>query len=289
MLEHSSAPAFGLPAGLDHPFLQEFYLRLPHLKRGGCEGLMMLGSEAVLRGLFDNSATEVIATNGGSISNSRDYVQLCSEGYTVGIRHAQHHHQGLEALASQFAERFKAPVDIHLYRTPAGQHGFGWHYDAEEVFVLQTEGSKTWWLKKNTVHPWPLLDAIPQDQRFEREVMGAVRYDLRPGDWLYVPSGYWHRTSAVTDSCSLSIGLHAATAMDIYELLRPHLVKSILWRQRLPLPGADNNLEDLRTRYGSIVEDLSQDLHQLLHSEQFIATLLAHSFPHRKLPHHKQG
>ena len=36
---------------------------------------------------------------------------------------------------------FAAPVDVHLYCTPAGQPGFGWHYDAEDVFVLQTAGS----------------------------------------------------------------------------------------------------------------------------------------------------
>ena len=270
-----------LPVGLDQGFLQSFYLRLPYFNQEGCVSLMPLGNEAVLRTIFQSSGVDVIAAKEGVVRSSNDYDELRSEGYTVGIRHAQTHDRGLASLAKNFEEALMAPVDIHLYRTPAGHQGFGWHYDAEEVFVLQTEGSKTWWLKKNTVNPWPLLDAIPKDQRFEREVMAAVRYVLKPGDWLYVPSGYWHRTCAVTDSCSLSIGVHAATAMDVYELLRQHLVKSILWRQRLPVPATGGSTEELREQYGAIADDLSHDLHRLLHNEQFIQSLMVHPLRHK--------
>ncbi|HEY0982631.1 JmjC domain-containing protein [Schlesneria sp.] len=280
MLENSPVVASALPNGLDLSFLQDFYLRLPFLKREGCFSLGPLGSTTVLARLLATAGADVIATRQGHISQSTDYEALRADGYTVGVRHAQQHDQGLANLARGFEELLKGPVDIHFYATPAGNRGFDWHYDAEEVFVLQTGGAKTWWLKKNTVNPWPLMDAIPQDQRFEREVMGAVKYELHEGDWLYIPSGYWHRTSAETDSCSLSVGIRAATAMDVYELLRPLLFRSLLWRQRLPLPGSTADPDGLRRQYGAIVDDLAQDLYELLHNEQFIQTMMNHPLRH---------
>lgn len=98
--------------------------------------------------------------------------------------------------------------------------------------------------------------------------MPAVRYQLEAGDWLYIPGGYWHRTSAVTDSCSLSVGVQAATAMDIYDLMRSRLVQSILWRQRLPLP-IDISQEEL-------LQDLLEDIGQIFQNEQFLASLVGH-------------
>src|SRR5947209_3055839 len=134
-------------------------------------------------------------------------------------------------------EHFLAPIDVHVYCTPAGQPGFGWHYDAEDVFVLQTAGRKEWSLRKNTVNPWPLAEALPADMRHEREIMPVLRCTLAAGDWLYIPAGYWHRTRAGEESVSLSVGVLSASALDVYDFLRRQLLSSLRWRQRLPPAG----------------------------------------------------
>ena len=46
-----------------------------------------------------------------------------------------------------------AAIDIHVHCTPAGEHGFGWHYDAEEVFIVLIQGRKEFAVRKNTVNP----------------------------------------------------------------------------------------------------------------------------------------
>ena len=40
---------------------------------------------------------------------------------------------------------------VQLFVTPAETHGFSWHYDAEEVFIVQTAGVKDYLLRENTV------------------------------------------------------------------------------------------------------------------------------------------
>jgi ribosomal protein L16 Arg81 hydroxylase len=156
---------------------------------------------------------------------------LLGEGHTIGVRHAERHDGALAELALDFQRDFAAPVDVHVYWTPPGQPGFGWHYDAEDVFVLQAHGAKEWSLRKNTVNPWPLVETLPADMEVEREIMPVMRCLLRPGDWLYIPAGYWHATRAGADeSVSLSVGVLSTSAIEVYDFLRRSLLSSLLWR-----------------------------------------------------------
>jgi 50S ribosomal protein L16 3-hydroxylase len=165
-------------------------------------------------------------------------------GYSLVVRHAERLDEGMATLAAGFSADFTAPVAIQLYATPQGYSSFGWHYDAEEVFILQTAGIKRYLLRENTVRPHPLLEAMPADQHFEREVSPKHRCDLTPGDWLYVPSGTWHVARAEEESLSISIGVAALTAMDLYDELRQFFAASPVWRQRLGPVGHPTGLLD---------------------------------------------
>ena len=79
--------------------------------------------------------------------------------------------------------------------TPGGQYGFGWHYDAEEVFIVQTTGRKLYSLRKNTVNPWPIEEnaAFRHEVRARDHAAGAVRAGC--GRLADIPSGYWHMGS----------------------------------------------------------------------------------------------
>ena len=136
------------------------------------------------------------------------------------MRHAERHDPRILALAKDFEREFAAPVNIHIYATPGGQFGFGWHYDAEDVFILQTTGRKEYLLRKNTVQPWPLEETLPQDMRYEREIMPLMRCALEAGDWLYIPAGYWHMANAEQTAISLAIGVMSHAAIEVLDLLR---------------------------------------------------------------------
>ncbi len=205
--------------------------------------------------------------------------ELNAQGYTLVIRHAERHDPRLAELADGFRRDFAAPVNIHLYSTPENQFGFGWHYDAEDVFILQTQGSKEYSLRKNTVNPWPLEETLPADMRFEREIMPVMKCRLDAGDWLYIPAGYWHMGQSQQAAISLAIGVMSTTALDVLGFLRPRLLDSLLWRQRLlPAGGAtaptdDDLVENYREVFAALAADLQRQLADPATARAFIEQL----------------
>ena len=249
-------------------FVGDWFLKLPYIEAGGCRQVEHLGSWEMVDWLLRQPQVDVLAGRQGEVwpgadpASAAEAQALLAQGYTLGIRHAERHGGELAALAAEFRADFAAEVNVHLYCTPGGQPGFGWHYDAEDVFILQTAGSKEWSLRKNTVNPWPLVETIPADMRYGRELMPLQRTNLAAGDWLYIPAGYWHRTEAAEESISLSIGLASPTAIDLFDFLRRRLLDSLRWRQRLPTPGKAGpwSDEELISMYREVLAGLTQDL-----------------------------
>ncbi len=272
-------------------FLEGYYLKLPFARAGGCAPLAGLGGWVLAERVLTTGEPDARASRdgrlweGGRVASPRQARELLAEGYTLGVRHAERHDPALAELAVGFCRDFLAPVDVHLYVTPGGQSGLGWHYDAEDVFVLQLAGTKEWLLRKNTVNPWPLIETLPRDMRHEREIMPVLRCTLAPGDWLYVPGGYWHRTEAPggseraegggqnehpEESVSLSVGLMPACAIEAFDFLRGRLLESLRWRQRLPAAGlaSGKGQEDLVRAYREVFTELGRDLADLLAREE---------------------
>ncbi len=263
-------------------FLNEYFLRLPFAMPGGCASLVHLGSPDRVALLVARAGADLVAGRQGTPwtgptpTDAAGVRALLAAGHTLGVRHAERHDPDIAALAASFHDDFAAPIDVHVYCTPAGQPGFGWHYDAEDVFILQTEGRKEWELRKNTVNPWPLVETLPANMRHDRELMPLLRCTLAAGDWLYIPAGYWHRTLAEEESISLSVGVLSPTGMDVYDFVRPLLVESLLWRQRLPAMGrlATSLEEPVVNQYREAFANLATDLANLLHREETVQAFL---------------
>jgi len=265
-------------------FVRETYLRFPFESCGGAAALVeALAPDTLIPALLQQRNLDILIGREGQLKARVEELDLTqarvflAQGQTIGVRHVQDRHPQLQQLARQFAEDLGSPADIHFYWTPAGQPGFGWHYDAEEVFVIQLRGGKTWRLRKNTVHPWPVMEALPADQHYEREVMPVRTFRLDAGSWLYIPGGYWHATDASEESVSLSIGLRAPVTGDLLPELQKILRDAIEWRQRLPCRGrsADFSREELENAYREILPRLSESLTTALASPAILEHLLA--------------
>jgi ribosomal protein L16 Arg81 hydroxylase len=267
-------------------FLEQHYLKFPLAHGGGAAQFAPLGSWRTVEAILDAPDVDVMVVRQGTLIKTDailTYDQARAHhasGCTLVIRNSQRHHVQLQELANGFQQTFRAPVDIHIYCTPAGQSGFGWHYDAEDVFILQTEGSKEYSLRKNTVHPWPLVETIPADMHYEREITPIMCCTLAAGDWLYIPTGYWHKAQAADlqqESISLAIGVMSTSAIDVFDFLRPRLLASLLWRQRLPTAGpvAPINGADQITQLRSIFTQLGEDLARMMCDEQLLTEFLA--------------
>ncbi|WP_413293653.1 JmjC domain-containing protein [Bdellovibrio sp. HCB185ZH] len=176
-----------------------------------------------IRNIFNwNVATEIIQSRYGKSffakngKVSEEPAPLCmdrfyrgiTEGKTLVIPHAENAHSTFAALAHQFTQYYPRPVDVELYLTPEGNEGLDWHYDYEDVFVLQSSGVKEFILRKNSFWPKAADRQISQQTLWPQEKFtGEIRCTLQAGDWLYIPAGYWHKARALTKSYHVSVGL----------------------------------------------------------------------------------
>jgi ribosomal protein L16 Arg81 hydroxylase len=264
-------------------FLEQIYTRAPHSRPAGAAGFTSFGGwpavEAILRAPDVDAflAREGQMWEGGRRPVFAQARELFAQGHTLVIRSAEKHDPELARLARGFHEDLAAPVNVHVYCTPAERSGFRWHYDPEDVFILQTQGTKEYQLRKNTVNPWPLLEQMPRDLKYEREVQPFWTCVLREGDWLYIPTGWWHSARGVEgDSITLAIGLMTPAAIAVLDVLKRELLASVLWRQRLPVSGtaAGASPEELLRAYQSVFKDLGRDLSRLLADESFARRFL---------------
>lgn len=261
-------------------FFDGFFLRQPFSQPGKAAPFAALGDWNTLKTILSQPQADVLVVKEGSrwqgarLPTFAEARELHASGYTVLARHAERCHPGLAELAAGFAADFCAPIDVHLYYTPRDSHGFGWHYDAEDVFILQASGSKEYSLRKNTVNPWPLVETLPDDMRYPREIMPLTKCQLAAGDWLYLPHGWWHRADAVEASVSLAVGVLSPAAIDLYDFVRQRLLSSLRWRQRLPPVGlADGEPPDAQLH--DQFAELGADLAKVFRDESLVREYLA--------------
>jgi 50S ribosomal protein L16 3-hydroxylase len=149
----------------------------------------------------------VLPDESSGILTSKQASEGFLNGRTVLIRHAEKFHPVLDQIGFSVQQEFSAPVDIQIYATPANEEGFGWHFDKEDVFAIQTAGIKEFSLCANSVYPDVRTMDMPERLEFNRETSPEIRCTLRAGDILYIPAGYWHRARAVSNSIHMSIGI----------------------------------------------------------------------------------
>src|SRR4051794_702445 len=80
-----------------------------------------------------------------------DIRALMRQGIGIVIRRAEQHDPALAELAASLTQDIPGKTNVQLFVTPAGTHGFGWHYDDEDVFLVQTDGVKDYYFRANSV------------------------------------------------------------------------------------------------------------------------------------------
>jgi len=191
-----------------------------HLHRHACAGAGTAGRALPLfdwdvldRMLATEPRCDVLVVSGGrtlDVPVPRRLARvkaLMRQGAGLVIRRAERNDAGLAALAEAFAEELPGKVTIQLFVTPAGTHGFGWHYDFEDVFIAQTAGAKEYYFRPNTVDPDAPLGSQPDFEQFRRETSPMATARLIAGDWLYIPARWWHVALCEEDSLSISVGV----------------------------------------------------------------------------------
>ena len=247
-------------------FLRTNYLKAPHSMPREAIGLLPLLTWDSFCGLATRIPEKdvLVVKNGRLFSqivpkSSEDVRRLHNDGYSLVLRNTDRLDPALDEMARSLENELKGKVAIQLYSTPKGHHSFGWHYDAEEVFIIQTKGTKEYFLRENTVYPLAVLEAMPQDMQYEKEKTPTLAATLIAGDWLYIPGGWWHMAKGVEDSLSLSVGVMPSTGLDLLDALRVHLLERPQWRQRFS-PNPAESLAELEQDLIGLLQEKGNSL-----------------------------
>ena len=195
-------------------FTTEFLGRQAWASPGAAsQQVRLCGWESVARLLGRAAASEVLVVARGQLlghvpPRSLSGLQsLMKQGVGLCVRHAERHDAQFASLARSLGSQLGAKhVHVQIFVTPGGTHGFAWHYDAEDVFIVQTAGIKDYYFRKNTVDAHEPVAATPDFSRVRSEVSPLQTARLVAGDCLYIPARWWHMARSVEDSLSISLG-----------------------------------------------------------------------------------
>ena len=201
------------PAPLDD-FLRVHLGRAPLAVPGGARDVLAWFDWPVLDQLLDASSPppDVLVASRGRLVDTAEPHSLAearlimAREQGVVIRRAERREPRLAQLARAFAGDLPGRVQVQVYATPADTQAFGWHFDAEDVFIVQVVGTKDYYMRQNTV----VRSAAVSSADFElvrRETSPLLAARLIPGDWLYIPARWWHLVHSVEEALSISIGV----------------------------------------------------------------------------------
>jgi ribosomal protein L16 Arg81 hydroxylase len=203
-------------------FLRDYFRKQPYATPFGAQSSShAFGWDTLERFLVEKFEADILVVSRGKLADApaprtlADARALMAEGIGLVIRRAEQHDGELAALASSITRDIPGQVNVQLFVTPAGTHGFTWHYDDEEVFIVQTHGGKEYFLRDNTVERCRPAGAAPDFTRIAGESSPVAGVRLIAGDWLYIPSPWWHMAKCLEDSLSISIGITPAVSQPL--------------------------------------------------------------------------
>ena len=117
--------------------------------------------------------------------------------------------------------RIKGRVNVNAYLSPGNSY-INPHVDTHDELNIQVEGTKRWRVYEPRIpNPYP---GMPMDNGFDPESQSlfiwgrkpCLEVVLQPGDFIYMPRGFWH-DPVNTDSepsLGLTIGVHPVCWLD---------------------------------------------------------------------------
>ena len=158
-----------------------------------------------------------------------------SQGATIVVNGLRMVWPALSNMCWRIESTLGHPVEVNSYLTPRAAQGFPVHADPHDVLVLQIEGTKHWRLYQRSIAD-PLVAQLSAAGR-PTECLAEV--ELKPGDVLYVPSGFPHEalTTARQSSLHLTVGIHRFRWLDLAIQALKDAAASESWLREAIPPG----------------------------------------------------
>lgn len=182
--------------------------------------------------------------------------EQCQQGATLILNQVHKRVPAIAQFAAELRQDFGFRTQVNAYSSYPSRQGFSCHYDTHEVFILQLEGSKQWFVFQDTVkYPLPEQKSAAFSPPTEPPYL---RCTLHPGDVLYIPRGHWHYAVACeSPSLHLTLGIHTKTGIDLLEWLVNDLRQQEGWRKSLP---AHCEVTSIHQHLSGLVQALSEHL-----------------------------
>ena len=153
-------------------------------------------------------------TNANGTVNAVNAIKEFHNGATLVFSGLQDQIENMKYLVDTVSRDLWHKLQTNIYYTPMNSQGFQAHYDTHDVFVLQTSGSKKWYIFDNDEMKLPL-----KSQSFEVEKYNPgniiQEFILEEGDTLYIPRGVFHCAETLdSHSMHITLGLLAVTWSD---------------------------------------------------------------------------
>jgi ribosomal protein L16 Arg81 hydroxylase len=110
--------------------------------------------------------------------------------------------------------------------------GLSWHWDPQELFIVQVRGRKLWHVAPNEYLDWPTASGQAGAER-----RPEIRFQLKdparpvetpatwssiemvPGSVMFLPRGYWHTTENIDESLHLVLQVKVLSWRDVFAFL----------------------------------------------------------------------
>ncbi|MBI3199802.1 MAG: hypothetical protein HYZ40_20255 [Rhodospirillales bacterium] len=166
--------------------------------------------------------------------------RLLASGASLIIEALSPHVPALNALCASIEGRTAETIVVGAIATRGDGGALAYHYDEDDLLIAQVEGSKRW-----RIYGPPVRNPV-SGMSASSEQQGEPVFDevLRPGDFLFLPAGYWHQCANERDlSLHLGIFFKPHTAYYAVKSLLTKLVTEEIFRR--PLARLENPTERL--------------------------------------------
>lgn len=190
--------------------------KAPYARPGTAKGTAALVKWAMLNHVLapnDGRRVDVLMVAAGRMvpaprpRSAGDVQTLMRKGVSVVVRACEQHDVRLRQVADSLARDVEGEVHVQLYATPGGTNSYGWHFDFEEVFIVQVSGIKDYYFRENRVSRQVRLGDRLDFTAVRNETSPLLSARLVAGDWLYIPARWWHLVTCAEDALSISIGV----------------------------------------------------------------------------------
>ena len=201
---------------------------------------------------------------------------LLDAGMTIQAEGLEAIDPRLHALCIDTRRELGVPgdVDVACFVSPHDS-GYGLHFDATTMWILQIEGEKVWRYSPAPALEFPTHNYVPRATERDARIHGLdesahVEQVLRPGDVLYLPPGIWHRVRARGHSVHLSLTIRPTDFLAFATgVLAPRVLADPLWRRLPSLPATSQARTDdgIAASLGARLTELRAAVNALTESE----------------------